>query len=103
VGELENGCRTKHKLPEIDWTEEMKLGLNLFGEKSRGSRSTRFHKSDKLVLYFKTVCYGPLNFLVYADETKNQKSFFYSLIKSMDEDCEVNKDIAGAIAVSKMK
>jgi hypothetical protein len=103
VGEIENGCRKRHNVAEINWTEEMAIAMDLFGEKSGGAQSYQFQLSDKFVLYFKTVAYGPLKFLVHADATKNVKSFFYKLIKLMDEDCEVNKDIAANMVVSKVK
>jgi hypothetical protein len=100
MGDIENGCRLKHNLDEVDWEQELTIPTDLFGSKTRSARSQRLGRSNKMVLYFKTIAYGPLNYLVHADEKKNQNSYFYSLIKCMDEDSDVNRDLASRLIVS---
>jgi glutaredoxin-related protein len=96
----ENTCRLRHGLPAVDWKEELALGMAAFSKKSRYYRSYRYGKTNRFVPYFKRVKYDPLQFLVHAEQRRNQESYFYKLISSMDEDCELNIMVADRLPVS---
>jgi hypothetical protein len=98
-GLAENTCRLRHGLKVVDWKQELAKGMTAFSEKSGDYRSYRYGKTDRYVLYFKRVKYGPMQFLVHANPTRNQNSYFYKLISSMDEDSDINAAIADRLPV----
>jgi hypothetical protein len=99
-GAAENTCPLWHGLPTVNWNEELALGMTAFSEKSRYYQLYRYRKTDRFVPYFKRVKYGLLQFFVHAEQRRNQESYFYKLICSMDEDCELNVMIADRLPVS---
>ena len=99
-GTAENTCRVRHSLPVINWKEELALGMAAFSDKTRFYRSYRHGKTDRFVPFFNRIKSGPLQFIVHADQRKNQASYFYKLICSMGEDCHLNVMIADRLPVS---
>jgi hypothetical protein len=92
-GSAVNAIRERNGLECVNWEKEVASARVLFGVKVRGKKNTAV-STKKIVPYLKNIgLHSPVQFYVWAEETKNRGSQFYACVATVDNDWKANKGI----------